>query len=279
MRTTLLVTHLLVVTATAAGDEPPSFQLRQTDPGTHFGLFGEKPASPAPTLFVFATAIDDMLGSIYTEYGRQLAKQGWLYVVLDPPCHGRDAKDGEPSTLSGWAHRVQNGEDLMRPFVDRCRDVLDWLIANRYTDANRIAAGGTSRGGLCALHFAAAEPRVKALVCVSPVTNPLVLREFADVKPEQTAGIEAKSLADKLAGRAIWISIGNDDARVGTDDCIVTCREYVAAARRKEPDSVAPVELVVAPSQGHRAIDNAYGLAAEFIAVHVVAKETGDSRR
>ncbi|GIT31209.1 MAG: hypothetical protein Ct9H300mP1_32550 [Planctomycetaceae bacterium] len=84
-----------------------------------------------------------------------LARHGWLYVTLDPPCHGRDAKKGEPAALSGWAHRVKNGEDLVGPFTKRCRDVLDWLIARKYTDPDRIAAGGTSRGGFCALHFAA----------------------------------------------------------------------------------------------------------------------------
>lgn len=238
----------------------------QTDSGTRFGVFGERGQRPAPTFFVFATSVDDMAKyAVYSETGRALAKQGWLYVTLDPPCHGRDAKPGEPAALSGWAHRVQNGENLMQPFVQRCRDVLDWLIAEKYTDPDRVAVGGTSRGGFCALHFAAAEPRVKAVVCVSPVTNPLVLREFVGLKPDQTAGIDAKSLADKLAGRPIWISIGNHDERVGTDDCIATCRKFVAASLQKNPEVACPMELIVAPSKGHSAIDNAYTLAARFI--------------
>ena len=79
------------------------------------------------------------------------------------------------------------------------------------------------------------------------------------------SGIDAGSLADRLAGRPIWISIGNRDERVGTDDCIATCRRLAAASRKKNPDAVCPVELIVAPSKGHSAIDNAYTLAARFI--------------
>lgn len=267
----LLLTIVLIVSTVAAeGADPPAMRILQTESGTRFGMFGEKPNSPAPTLFVFATSVDDMdEGAIYTETGRQLAKQGWLYVTLDPPCHGRDSKEGEPPTLSGWAHRVKNGEELMKPFVTRCRDVLDWLVAERYTDPDKVAAGGTSRGGFCALHFTAAEPRVKAVVCISPVTNPLALREFAGVKPEQTARINAKALADELAGRPIWMSVGNDDKRVGTDHCISTCRRFVAASRQRKPDAVAPVELIIAPSNGHTAVDNAYMLAAEFVSKQI----------
>ncbi len=266
IKRSLLITLLSVTGSVAQGDESPGMRVLQTDNGTRVGLFGERKDTPAPVFFVFATSVDDMARyEVYSRTGRELARQGWLYVTVDPPCHGRDAKKGEPAALAGWAHRVKNGEDLMGPFVKRCRDVLDWLIAEKFADPNRIAAGGTSRGGFCALHFAAAEPRVKAIVCVSPVTNPLVLREFAGLKADQTAGIDAGSLADRLAGRPIWISIGNRDERVGTDDCIATCRRLAAASRKKNPDAVCPVELIVAPSKGHSAIDNAYTLAARFI--------------
>jgi len=274
----ILITLVVVTSPFARGDEPPAMRVLQTDNGTRFGVFGERMKKPAPTFFVFATSVDDMARfDVYSKTGRELARQGWLYVTLDPPCHGRDAKNGEPAALSGWAHRVKNGEDLMGPFVNRCRDVLDWLIARKYTDPERIAAGGTSRGGLCALHFAAAVPRVKAMVCISPVTNPLALREFAGLKQEQTAGIDAGSLAGKLAGRPIWMSIGNHDQRVGTDDCIATSRRLAAASRKKHPDAVSPVELIVAPSKGHTAIDHAYTRGARFI-TDVFANDREDRR-
>lgn len=259
--------------STKAATKPAAMRLMQTPSGTKFGLFGEKPATPAPTLFIFATAIDDMgkdPTSIYTSTGREVAQAGWIYVALDPPCHGYDHKEGEPGALNGWAHRIKTGQDPMAPFVKRCVDVLDFLVAERYADPDRIAASGTSRGGFCALHFAAGEPRVRAVACVSPVTNPLALSEFADVTREEVQGIHYDALVDRLAGKAVWLSMGNDDARVNTDDCVTLARKLVAATRRSKPESkIVPVELIVGPSEGHRAIDNAYSLEAQFLLKHV----------
>lgn len=258
-----------------AEDAKPTFppmRLLQTSDGTRFGLFGEKPASPAATLFIFATGIDEM-GSdptrYYTATGRELAKDGWLSVVLDPPCHGYDHQKEEPAGLMGWAHRVKAGQDLVGPFVKRCVAVLDQLIAEGYTDPNRVAASGTSRGGFCALHFAAGEPRVRAATGVSPVTNPLALSEFAGITDEQVKAIHIDSLTDRLAGRIVWLSIGNHDPRVSTDDCIHLARKLVTTTRRLKPDmKVVPVELLVGPSEGHRAVDDAYLLEAQFLRKH-----------
>ena len=255
--------------AADAKDSVPPMRLLKTANGTHFGVFSEKPTAPAATLFIFASGIDEM-GSdptrYYTQTGRELAKEGWLYVVLDPPCHGYDRKEGEPAQLVGWAHRVKTGQDLIGPFVQRCTAVLDHLVAEGYTDPDRVAASGTSRGGFCALQFAASEPRVRIVTGVAPVTNPLALSEFAGVTSEQAKSINFDSLADRLVGRSVWLSIGNDDQRVSTDDCVSLARKLVTATRRLKPEmKVVPVELVVGPSEGHRAIDNAYQLEAQFL--------------
>lgn len=276
-RSARLVILLLLASGTTASpacaeDAKPAFppmRLLKTADGTHFGLFSEKPAAPAATLFIFATGIDEM-GSdptrYYTQTGRDLAKDGWLYVVLDPPCHGYDHKEGEPAALMGWAYRVKAGQDLMGPFVKRCSAVLDQLISEGYTDPDRVAASGTSRGGFCALHFAAGEPRVRAVTGVAPVTNPLALSEFKGVTEEQAKSINIDSLTDRLAGRIVWLSIGNHDPRVSTDDCVRLARNIVAATRRLKPEmKVAPVELLVGPSEGHRAVDDAYLLEAQFL--------------
>ena len=277
-----LVTVLLSIALGTSASSPvlaedakptfPPMRLLKTADGTRFGLFSEKPATPAATLFLFATGIDEM-GSdparYYTQTGRDLAKDGWLYVVLDPPCHGYDHQEGEPAALMGWAHRVKAGQDLMGPFVKRCSTVLDQLIAEGYTDPNRVAASGTSRGGFCALHFAAGEPRVRAVTGVAPVTNPLALSEFKGVTEEQAKSINIDSLTDRLAGRIVWLSIGNDDGRVSTDDCVRLARNIVSATRRLKPElKVAPVELIVGPSEGHRAVDDAYLLEAQFLRKH-----------
>lgn len=272
---------LLMSSALPAADKggttatAPPMRLLVTPGGARFGLFGEKPAAPAPTLFVFASTIDALEadgGRINAATGVELAREGWLYVTLDVPCHGADRVEGQPTELEGWAHRVKTGEDLFDPFARRCSEVLDQLIAEGYTDPERVAATGTSRGGLTALHFAAAEPRVKAVTAISPVTDPLALREFEGVTADQVRSITAGSLVPKLAGRPVGITMGNDDARVDTDACIAFTRALVATARRQDANQpVVPVELVIGPAAGHTNIAGAYSIAARFIERYVGA--------
>src|SRR5690606_27398840 len=125
-----------------------------TPDGVRFGVWPERPQRPAPTLFVFASAIGDSLGSSYfRQAGQQLAERGWLCVSLDVPCHGEDVRPGE-SGLSGWRVRCLAGTDFVEAMNERARKVLDYLIAERWADPDRIAALGTSRGGFIAVHFA-----------------------------------------------------------------------------------------------------------------------------
>ena len=247
----------------------PALRVMQTPAGTHFGLFGEKPPRPAPTIFILANSIDHAGADptrLHTTAGRELAKDGWIYVVLDPALEGYSRIADEPSGIAGWAHRVKTGQDFLGRQLKDCIDVLNHLIAEGYTDPERIAVSGTSRGGFFALHLAAAEPRVRAVTAVSPVTNPLALSEFAGVTEEQVKSIQLDRVLDRLAGKAVWLSIGNDDRRVSTDDCIELSRKLVSATQKRRPDlNVVPVELIVGPSLGHGAIDNVYLLEAEFL--------------
>jgi len=252
---------------TAPVEDPPVMRLLQMPGKTRFGLFGEKPDSPLPTLFVFATSVDDM-GKlhVYSETGRLLAKHGWLYVTIDPPCHGYDHREGEPANLEGWAHRIKSGEDLAKPFVGRCVEVLDYLVEQGYTDPKHVAACGTSRGGFCALHFAAADSRIRAVACISPVTDLLALREFKGVTTEQVRSQNVFALAENLADTAVWLSIGNNDQRVGTNHCMKAADRFQSTRRRQRPgSSAAPVEMVIKPTNGHQPIKNAYRLAAQFV--------------
>jgi len=277
---TIVVAAQILVSPVGAEERLPTLTFQQTNDGTAFGLFGDKPAAPAATLIVFAAGLQDMeTNRIYSDTGRFLAPHGWITVAIDPPCHGGDRREGEPAGLDGWAARLRSGEDLMGPFTDRARRVLDFLIQEKYTDPKRIAVNGTSRGGFCALHFAAVEPRVAAVSCVSPVTDPAILREFSGLDESTIRPTRILSIASRLTGPAILITIGNDDARVGTPACIAAAQSIIDSHRAKQsadnPDANRPsdalirLELIVAPSPGHRAIDGAYELGAKFILRHV----------
>lgn len=258
-------------------DDLPKLRLMQTKSGVHFGLFQDKPAAPAPTLFIIANSIETMGADpkrYYTVTGDELAKHGWLYVVLDPACEGFQGKAGVPASMRGWAHHMKAGRDFMADYTKECSEVLDHLIAEKYVDPERIALSGTSRGGFCAFHFAAADPRIKVVTAVSPVTNPRALTECKDVTEEEAKLTNIDSYADRLVGRTVWLTIGNDDLRVATDDTIRLAQKITAATKKKHPDQGRiPVELIVGPSVGHHAIDDVYQLEGQFLRKQFPAKK------
>ena len=263
-------------TNSVCGDEPvrdppkPSAQVLKTPGGVAFALLGEKPGAPAPTLFVFAQEMQATLEDGYfNKIGRLLAPRGFLCVSLDIPCHGADARPGEmPDQLTGWATRVRQDGNFVAPFTRRASQVLDYLIAEKYTDPTRVAVVGSSRGGFIALHTAAADERIRAVVAFAPVTHLPVLTEFAGLdQHEATLALSAIHLADKLAGKSVWTAIGNLDKRVGTDDCIALTRAIVLASATKQTDenSAVPVELRVVPTARHSIHPTAHDEAAAWL--------------
>jgi dienelactone hydrolase len=230
-----------------------------------FALLGGKKGTPAPTLFVFATACDDSLQNPeFNQIGHLLGKQGFLCVSLDAPCHGKDVRDKEPNGLRGWRSRLEKGDGLIPRFASDSSAVLDYLIKEGYTNPQKVAVCGTSRGGFLALHWAAAEPRVKAAVAFAPVANLLALSEFNGMeKHGETKALALDKTAEKLAGRAIWVCIGNNDQRVSTDNLIAFTRKVVAASvAQKKP---ALVELHVMTSEGHTIHPTAHEEAAVWV--------------
>ena len=162
----------------------------QTQAGVRFGILGMKPAKPAPTIFIFATtALDTLQDESFCQIGRILAEHGFVCVSLDLPCHGEDAIPGEPNALAGWRKRIEAGDNLVPAFTAKARAVLDYLIAQGYTDPARVAAGGTSKGGFIAMHFAAADARVKCVAAFSPLTDLMMLREFDGMQGNSAVSI------------------------------------------------------------------------------------------
>ena len=59
----------------------------------------------------------------------------------------------------------------------------------------------------------------------------MALREFRGTpEPEKAEKLSLVEIAPKLAGRAVWVSIGNHDLRVNTDQVIAFTRAIVRAA-------------------------------------------------
>lgn len=257
----------------AAAPAEKAFKVERLPSGKRFGIWGEKPAKPAPTILLFAADLEQFAGqAVYSAIGRLLEKEGWLVVAIDSPCHGEDVKPGEAGQLSAWPLRLEKQDDLIAPFVVRVKELMDHLVKEGFSDETRLAVAGTSRGGFLALHVAANEPRFKAVAAFAPVTNLMALREFTG--KEKLAAVEQVSaihLAEKLAGRPVWMIIGNHDERVSSDDALAFIRAVAKAGAktRKNPAVALPIECILAESAGHGIPPDSHVPAAAFILRHV----------
>lgn len=108
----------------------------------------------------------------------------------------------------------------------------------------------------------------------APVTNLLALWEFAGADKEAAVKeLRVVNRADKLAGRAVWVCIGNRDDCVSTDDAIAFTRRVALAS--PDPSKVGAVELHVLPTVGHRIHDTAHEEAAAWVRKTLVSDGAG----
>ncbi len=258
----LLMMCLLAASAIFAAD--PRLQVITTPEHIRFGLIGARQVTPSPTVFFLGGGVEESLTEPQYVEAQQELGTGALYATIDLPGHGADHRAGEPASLHAWRYRLDHGEDIVADAVGRASKVLDYLIRERYTDASKVAVFGTSRGGFVALHFAAAERRIRHVAAFAPVTDLLILREFFEMPNDQRArAIAANTLAARLLDCGIWIIIGSTDHRVSTDRAIEFTRRVIEAAeaRGRRP----AIELHIEPTEGHHVPDGCYAQAARWL--------------
>lgn len=236
-----------------------------TPNGVPYVIQGTIPETPSPVLLNIANDMESTLQlDQFNQVGKVLAAQGFLSVSLDFPSHGGDLRKGEAEGMTGWRKRAEAGEPFIPEFIARASSVLDDLINTGRADPNRIAACGTSRGGFLMLHFAAADPRPKCIAAFAPLTHPYVLREFAGCEENPLARqLSVSGIAPRLAGRPIWIMIGNSDYRVETDLVIAFTRRVIEESMFQ--NLPYGMELHVMASDGHSLPTGSHEQAAAWI--------------
>lgn len=216
-----------------------------------------RPASvtaPRPTLFLFAREADLTLDHpSYNQIGTALQAQGWLIVSLDIPGHGENVQPGETGGLTGWAERTAAGEDWVQPFTQTVSQAIDYLIRSEQSLPDRIYAAGLSRGGFLALHAAAADARIKAVVACWPVTDLRALEEFAALHDNPLAAqLRIHTQAAKLSHQPIYILMADHDPRVSTEQAVTFAQSVRDAGGRADVDLFPGNDHLAAPDWGAR---------------------------
>ena len=237
-------------------------KMLQTPSGVRFGSLGERRASPAPTLIIVGSDLEySLTNDEINKVGRLLG--GAHCFGLDVPGHGIDVREGEPQSLGAWRARLDKNENFVAKFARDISDILDYLIADGYSDPARIAVAGTSRGGFMGLHAMAEDSRIRAGVSFAPISELTILNEFKGLERHAlTQSLALSQIAAKLADRPLWFCIGNNDRRVGTDSLIDFTRRVVAACKKGK---TAPVEIHIMETEDHHIHDTAHEEAAEWL--------------
>jgi pimeloyl-ACP methyl ester carboxylesterase len=237
----------------------------KTPNGTAYATLPIHPGGPAPTVLLFAmSAVQSLTIDSFNRTGTLLHALGWNVVSLDMPCHGDDIRPGEPPETLGWVKRIGSGENIITPFKKKVNDVIDHLIRRNVIDPKRLAATGTSRGGFMAFHAAAGNPAIRAVAALAPVTDYRQVSEFADhidnpLVHEMILDHSVESLAD----RWLWITVGNNDDRVGSTSVVNFVNLLTAENLRRRVR--AGVTLHLLPTPGHASFAAWHDDAADWI--------------
>lgn len=282
-RRELLVTGALAAGAAAAGFDPVIYSWGRVYPlsgGSNPGIavMGEPPVAPRPTLLVWYAQKSGSLTPYNTNvassvFAAAAVAAGFTVCAVDAPSHsGCDKFPNEPTDLNGWAWRYQNGLSIQQAygtqknFKQRASAGLDRLIAEGYVDATRIATVGFSRGGLLAGHYAAFDPRIRALALQHPVSRLRLLNPwFAGLPEAALAAADAEDLR-LLTGSLAAVPC---DARGPGWDTVVNTDAWwefarlLTAAQGASETYYPPVNAKAVPVAGHT---TPYSEHAEVIA-------------
>ncbi|WP_135554961.1 alpha/beta hydrolase family protein [Paenibacillus cymbidii] len=237
----------------------------QTVPCRLYAPPAEKLA-PQPLLYLScANTIELSLGAFpYIVAVDEMLEQGHRVVSFDPPHHGSRAGEPYGSDIPGLRAAFLAGDDPFARFVRDGRAVIDRCIGMGIAEAGRIVIGGVSRSGYMSLRLYAEEPRIAALAAFCPVTDWRAIGFTEEREREEVAALRLSLLADRLAGKPMFIVIPNHDWAVSTRRCL---QFYLDVQQANEAAGYGEklVDLIVTDEAFHNCSGVWYAKAAEFL--------------
>ena len=176
---------------------------------------------------------------------------GHYVLSFDLPHHGERIKE-YGDQLAGMGRALMAGDDPFEQFVADGKAALDACLDKQIGTNGKIVAYGVSRAGYCVLRLAAADPRVRAVAGLAPVTHWAIPTEFADVcEKTKLQSLHMNNWVDQLADRAVHLCIGSQDDVVGTESCVQFAMKLFAKQRQLLGENTLFNQLHVVDSPSH----------------------------
>jgi len=192
-------------------------------------------------------------------------QRGHRVVSLSVPCVA--------SSLGTFGELALKGPDPTLAFIEDAQSVLKYCIDQQWARSGRVVVTGISRYGYMALRLMAADDQVNIGGGFAPVTDWRKLSELHEIEDrEEIADLRLSQFADELAGKKIYLSIGNHDERVSTLSCCQLFLDLNAANSRKGLDRTL-VDFFVTPDLGHRSGDEWFERGMELLLEAALAQD------
>jgi dienelactone hydrolase len=191
---------------------------------------------------------------------------GHRALSFDLPNHG-ERVDNHGEGIRGWRNAWVDGTNPFAAFLEEASAVITRCLQEGWTEAGRVVAYGVSRGGYLALRLLAHDSRVGAAAAIAPVTDWRDLTEFAAERTREDLGdLRLSQYAAALAGKRVFLVIGNADDRVSTRSCSRLFIDLLEAnARRGQTSFPGEFHCAAMSEPGHVVDDSWRQAAAEFL--------------
>jgi hypothetical protein len=209
-------------------------------------------ADPALVLTFALTRQEALTTTPHNEPAKVFVAAGHRALSFDLPEHGDQATSGRAAGIAGMCQALLAGDDPFVRFVTEGHAAIDACLSRHLARPGRIYVCGVSRAAYCALRLAAADLRIGGAAGLAPVTDWRALREFATVREQPlVAALILENYAAGLAGRPVYLAIGNRDERVGTECCTRFALRLLEEESRRKLVSSRVRFHVVDDSPGH----------------------------
>ncbi|MEI8300756.1 MAG: alpha/beta hydrolase [Chlamydiota bacterium] len=194
---------------------------------------------PLPALFYFALSAHDSLCLDPFNQPVLFMHQHFPTIrIFSMTIPGHEDNLPKENAINYWAENLQNGIDLISPFIKKVCATIDDLIKDHILIENKIAVAGLSRGAYIATLIGAKHPLCRHILGFAPLTTLNPLKEFQDLQTHPLlSSLNLMHHLDALSSKNLRYYIGTRDSRVGTHHAfhlITSLANYAYDHRRRE---------------------------------------------